>query len=264
MLYGKQLVTGEELILLTHVPKTGGSSLRRSLAKLVGTNARAAKGSWWKPKNLEEGETADTRLIAGHFKYGRHVHFKRTPLYLTVVRDPIKRFFSWYHYIQRLPNHPKHAVIGGRSMEDALALAIEHEYSCTNNDQCARLALEKSFKAAQSAVDSNYFIAASTEQLAGLNEAIWRAYAPGSVVRELQHRKARPAHSPDELTPKLKRMLEATSPEDFLLHDYVRRQFAEILRDALPIVRSAGYNALVTLREAGQANDGANSRAAAE
>jgi hypothetical protein len=254
MLYGRELVTGDELILFTRITKTGGSSLRRSLRQLTGTKRYQSKGKLWKrPENMEPGICAEIRLIEGHFDYGRHVHFSRRPLYVTIVRDPIKRFFSWYHYVQRLPDHPRHEKISGRSMEDALAIAIELEWPGTHDDQCSRLSLKRSFAAAKDAVDSNYFLAATTEQLSEAHAAIWRAYAPDREILELQRRKARPPHEPDVLTPALQRMLESTSPNDFLLHEYVKEQFADLVRNIMPAVRVIGYNPVVKMLKADSA-----------
>jgi hypothetical protein len=249
MLYGRRPVSGEELILFAHVPKTGGSSLRRSLAALVGVPARSVKERRWTEQRLADaGETADTRLIAGHFRYGRHRYFSRPALYVTVVRDPVRRFVSWYNYVQALPKHPDYRKTGGRSMEDALAIAIERGLACTHNDQCHRATFRRRFGAARRIIERHYFLAGCTEQLDELNEAIWRAYGPGRPIPSLERRKAGAKRAPEEVSPRVRRMLEQTSPDDFLLYDYVRRRFAEISAEVLPEVRAIGYEAVCAAR----------------
>ena len=51
-------------------------------------------------------ETArKTRFIAGHFTYNLAPIFSQTPIYITMLRDPVERTISEYAQIKRSPEH---------------------------------------------------------------------------------------------------------------------------------------------------------------
>lgn len=44
------------------------------------------------------------RFVAGHFQYGLHQYLKRPCRYITILRDPVRRVHSLYHYYQTRPD----------------------------------------------------------------------------------------------------------------------------------------------------------------
>jgi hypothetical protein len=104
------------LLIFVHIPKTAGMSLRRLLwRKHVGADpialmqpARALGYPWqrWPQRleriaNLPPSQQRRVRLMYGHFGYGVHTALPEPATYLTMLRDPMQRSISAYHFCMR-------------------------------------------------------------------------------------------------------------------------------------------------------------------
>jgi len=52
-----------------------------------------------------------------HHDYGVYRHFRRKPLFVTMLRDPAARVVSLYGHIQRVVGHPLHAYLRERQLD---------------------------------------------------------------------------------------------------------------------------------------------------
>lgn len=228
MLYGKRL-TGEELVIFTHIPKTAGSSLFEGIADLMGREA--SKDFRWpgkRPAEMTTDEKAPLRFVSGHFPYGVHVHFTRTPLYLAVVRDPVERFYSVYHFIRRNPDHPNFRFFDGLSAENALRVLLDNPAAGSNvvgNPQCRYLSGRPAFEAARSAVDERYFLVGAMPQVNDLFALLARALgkaAPPLAEHNVGQRRYQASRE-------IERMIGESCADDFRLCDYVASAFHSTL-----------------------------------
>ena len=110
----------DHLYIFVHLHKTGGTTLNRhiirnykkeeililSFDKLgigpfnnkVPEIVKAAKNY---VSRMPKAQKAKIKVIIGHFvPYGVHKYFDKTPRYITIIRDPIKRAFSLYNYFR--------------------------------------------------------------------------------------------------------------------------------------------------------------------
>lgn len=109
-------------LVYIHVPKCGGSSFGAALRLRHLTSQatiRLGQGRNWLPEEarrlddyaVREAELArhlhaGLRCISGHVRYAPHLHDGpgKNYLWVTLLRDPVARFVSHYHYLQR--HHP--------------------------------------------------------------------------------------------------------------------------------------------------------------
>jgi hypothetical protein len=105
-------------VLFLHIPKAGGTTL----GEYVYNQARAPDDSdegllnagvlfipygFFKEADLRVPEhirptlaRTDLRAVVGHFWFGVHEHLRRPSTYVTLLRDPVERVVSLYHYLK--------------------------------------------------------------------------------------------------------------------------------------------------------------------
>lgn len=85
------------MIYFLHIPKTAGSTIRSILAQNFPRHMRLVDKEAIKISKIELDKI---KLISGHFSYGIHEILSKPGSYFTMLRHPIDRFFSEYHYIK--------------------------------------------------------------------------------------------------------------------------------------------------------------------
>ena len=125
------------LIIFLHIPKTGGLTLRHFLLRQYrggaafdhydewmrpidqqsrmnppaeGQNGRFLEDFWSLPPDRQ----ARVRVCTGHFSFGIHEHLPAPNTYITMLREPIDRTLSGYHYRRtlRLPDLSLREYVG--------------------------------------------------------------------------------------------------------------------------------------------------------
>lgn len=101
-------------VVLIHIPKTAGTSLRLILEHVYGSGRMLV---WTGP--MSEGRAAlrsapPERLagfdvISGHLPFGVQDCLGRPAAVITFLRDPVERLLSLYSFIRSDPAHPRHA-----------------------------------------------------------------------------------------------------------------------------------------------------------
>jgi Galactose-3-O-sulfotransferase len=99
-----------ETVLFMHIAKTAGTAFRDTLLE----NYRQSELAYIYPDPpgfltgdlglLPLEQRARIRLAIGHFQYGLHGFFPQPCTYVTIVRNPVSRVISHYHYRYRQPN----------------------------------------------------------------------------------------------------------------------------------------------------------------
>jgi Galactose-3-O-sulfotransferase len=111
----------ESLVIFLHIPKAGGTTLngiinqqypKRTTFRFHGIE------TWNTINDLPQQRRESLRLIRGHFAFGLHQFLPCPTTYFTLLRDPIARFVSEYHYIRRSPGLKSHEQLQAMTLEE--------------------------------------------------------------------------------------------------------------------------------------------------
>lgn len=104
---------GYASVFFLHLPKTGGTTMRRVLDREyrnarryeIGDDVtgaiRAFRARQWDVHNAPH-------LVQGHMSYGLHRLVPGPATYVTLLREPLRRALSDYNYVTSTPGHPIH------------------------------------------------------------------------------------------------------------------------------------------------------------
>ena len=124
-----------DLTLFLHIPKTAGTSLRSVFEKNYSLErslyiGRTLVESKDRLINMSDSERLQLQLIAGHMHYGWHELVpERTPQYITLLRNPVERIISFYHFVRGSEWHWLYKMINIHeiSLEDFVSGLLPHE-----------------------------------------------------------------------------------------------------------------------------------------
>ncbi len=98
----------EQALIFFHIHKTGGQTLEGVIRRQYPRNT--VREIWLqRPETIEEflslpdEERARFRALIGHIPFGFHRHLPQGARYVTLLRDPVKRFLSEYRHLSDLP-----------------------------------------------------------------------------------------------------------------------------------------------------------------
>ena len=182
----------DPVVLFLHVPKAGGTTLSEYIYGQVRGPADPAEadGGLWSRGVLflshgffREPETPgylrpllarpDLRAVLGHLSFGLHAHLERPSTYVTLLRDPVERVVSMYHYLQ---------MEGRMTLE---AFAERPPFKEVDNDQTRRIAgvdppvgacTAAHLEAAKDNLREHFAVVGTTERFAETVVALTRAF----------------------------------------------------------------------------------------
>lgn len=125
---------GEALIFL-HIPKTAGTTLNRIIEwqydprTIYTVDPYQIRATVQRLRTLSEERRRRLRVVRGHLIFGVHEYLPQGGTYITMLRDPVARFLSSYHFIRRRPLHPLHRKLRakGVGVEDFLQLTARRQ-----------------------------------------------------------------------------------------------------------------------------------------
>lgn len=104
----------EGTVVFLHLPRTGGTTLNSVIDRQYGRDEvlELYGEALADPRRALREAVADRdrvlRVVRGHFPYGIHDVIDRPVRYVTMLRRPIPRLLSQYHYVRTQPGHRLH------------------------------------------------------------------------------------------------------------------------------------------------------------
>ncbi|MGB8166698.1 MAG: hypothetical protein WCF18_04355 [Chthoniobacteraceae bacterium] len=221
----------DRTVIFLHLPKAAGSTLNRVIAQQYVPAEIYKTGG--KPLPIIGDELAANprvRLIAGHIGFGVHGFLTRPFTYITVLRDPVERMLSHYHFARKLATHPLHAEIAnGLSLVDA-ARRLTNLQTRYLADESVRGTSETTgqdaLESARANVSRHFAVAGLAERfeetLILMGRHLGWKIRPVANSNVTRGRPKRQAHSDDEL-----RAIREMNTLDCELYDWVRSRFED-------------------------------------
>jgi hypothetical protein len=129
-------------IVFLHIPRSGGTTLSRIANRHYPADRRfefddtQLDASILDFRSLPATTASRIRLISGHVTFAIH-EVVGPGLYFTVLRDPIARVSSIFHYIRRRPGHYLHPRVAHLTFSEFLESGLSLD---AHNGQCRWLA----------------------------------------------------------------------------------------------------------------------------
>ena len=104
-------------VIFLHLPKAAGTTLKDILHRQYQTdeiyqldNTQFIEAQE-KFKQLGQAEKAKFKIVTGHMYFGLHNYLASPFTYITMLRNPIDRAISYYHFVKNLPSHEDYELI---------------------------------------------------------------------------------------------------------------------------------------------------------
>lgn len=226
----------DPVVIFLHLPKAAGSTLNRVIAqqfppsaiyRIAGTpSAEVARDL---SKRTKEG--GPIRVITGHATFGTHAAVAGPFTYITVLRDPVERLISHYHFARNLPSHPLHAeIVSGALPLAKLARRMANLQTRYLADRSVRgtaaTASSETLASAKDNLARHFAVAGLVDRFDEMHVLLQRRLGWGlSVVANSNVARGRPAretHSAADLE-----AICAANVLDLELCDWTRKRFDE-------------------------------------
>jgi hypothetical protein len=121
----------DPLVVLIHIPKTAGTSLKSMFARAYPRDTLTDAGNYLRSERgvaakLKSARLAKGRVTVGHVPYGlAREHLPSETRYVTFLREPVERVLSHYYgHIRRTQRNVRLGVPTAASLEEALDMGI--------------------------------------------------------------------------------------------------------------------------------------------
>lgn len=206
-----------------HLPKAGGTTMAAAARREYGRFRVLRLYSDVPLKQLRAVPRWRWRLIravSGHFPLHGLSYASESALRVTVLREPVARLTSLYHYILREPGHHSYDLVRGQSLVDFLL----SDHPEVVNHQASYLAPDGDLGCAVEALDS-FDLVGTTERLHAVVVEVARQL--GWKDRWVPHENRRPEdQAAGELSPEVR--------DEVLRRNDIDRRLYEMARERSP------------------------------
>jgi hypothetical protein len=217
-------------VIFVHIPKACGTTLIKLLYRWCSREEIYEVGT--KPRETQMTDLRGqpgVRLILGHATFGLHETLAEPARYITILREPIERVISHFHYASRTPEHHLHQQIRAGEI-DLFQLA-----KLTANLQTRYLGGlvedvpdERTLDRAKENVMQHFAMAGVAERfdeaIVLLHRIFEKRLLPFANENVASRRSSADTLSSDDL-----RVLRSHHELDYALYDFVRARFEEQL-----------------------------------
>jgi len=223
-------------IFFNHIPKTGGTSLFELFADAYGhdkcfrhSNRNGKTGKHSPPISaLSDEQLVRYRFIGGHVPFSAARRLKalgRKVYHVAVLRDPVERIVSDYHFNREKGAEALKAKALDMSLDDYAKFKLADQNSrLVHNGQCWFISDTRDFQQSARNIDEHFLLACTIDQLDQMQYTL--ADFIGRPIAAPKHRNRVKRARDEELSPAVRSALRAASVADLRLIDHVQENFA--------------------------------------
>jgi hypothetical protein len=167
------------LLCVVHLPKTGGASLQATLISMLGRQRVywmvVANAQQW--RHIEDLDCRRFAAVGGHHSVALFDKIARPKVYMAVIRDPIQRAISLFHYIvEGSPRpHPLRPELRGLTVPQALARSAQFRHLVTDA-QCLMIGGARHYDAALQSLCERVWFVDTTQNIDPLFTRVCRKF----------------------------------------------------------------------------------------
>ena len=215
-------------VIFLHIPKACGTTLTKLLQRWCRREEVYEVGK--KPREEHVAELRarpGVRLVIGHAAFGLHEAMPAETRYLTVLRDPVERLVSHFHYAGRTPIHRLYEPIRrGEMTLLALARHVANLQTRYLGGRIEDVPDEATLARAKENVTRHFAVAGVAERFDETVVLLHRVFA--RKLRPFANENVGARRSPlESLSADELRELRAAHELDYALYDFVRARFEE-------------------------------------
>jgi hypothetical protein len=169
------------IFVFLHIPKTAGTTMRGLFNEIFGpyfhlfTTEQDTRPDADGVRPFQRpGYFDNIMLIAGHF-HRTHAVVRaiagRRIVFVSVMRDPVKRVVSHYDYVRRMPQHRLYGEVSNRSLLEAFSAPGLFRDAC-ENEQMRIMFGPKAATMHEEMLRTNNYIIGTLENLAEVSRAV--------------------------------------------------------------------------------------------
>jgi hypothetical protein len=212
----------DSLIVFPHTQRTGGKALRDQVLcnaygpERVYSGSRGTGDKTW--QSVTGADLAAFKVFTGPSNYA-DLDKGRPTVFVSLVRHPLYRAVSLYHYCRKRAGHRLHEIANRHTLEEFYPEASRVHPGYMRNTQCLRIAGKADARKAREIVLGKYLGMGFTADVSGFGNALgallgWPAFPahPGQEDAERYDR---------EITPVFRDQVLAESAEDLKLYEWM-------------------------------------------
>lgn len=220
----KKEVAGRPLVFF-HAQRTAGTTIKAAFQQEFGKENclyQRTSDEFCDWKNLDGEVLSKYRIYAGHYNYAPK-EMDCNPLIFSVIRDPIDRAISLYHYLKTRPEHKLHELAVNEDILTFYQKAVEIAPDYVSNTQTLRVSGAQSFQQAVPILKKEYFLLAPFDEI----DKVFDVFIVLGLVSNSRKLEKKPPSNKflANLDPEVVRYLVSINSEDMLLYEYSKASF---------------------------------------
>jgi hypothetical protein len=160
------LAAMHNVVIFVHIPKCGGTTFNEVLRSIYGDGALVHAEVSEDFLGKSEADLARYAAVSSHFRYGYGMHerFGRPGIYLSLVRDPLENFVSFFNDITNRPSHFLYAQVKDLDIEQFFRFLDDRDHPAVRNRQCLHLCNSSDYLLAREYAERRYAIVGPLEE----------------------------------------------------------------------------------------------------